>query len=260
MNLVSTAIGFVLLSIQLVAVTPYSFRAGTCGEGKSISKGHGTLGDSGSSLSTSQLVVDWESTALDPTQVTSIGSASEHTLTLRSTDGSSFKGFLIRLSGKGGEDTKSALQVKDSSLSQDLSFCPDDIVAITHKNANGKTSVSVGFSFDTPAELTLEVTVVTTAKINWVHDKFDISVVAPVATESPSVSPSLSMIPTLNQSPSPSSTPTVSTAPSVSPPPTGTPTHTSSPTIGSPPNSASGGSTFLGCFIATLLFTVLVPL
>ena len=186
MKLVSASTALVLASLctqTVVYATPTG--AGTCGAGQAITNGHR---GSGGSLSSAALVINWGGTPLDQSVENTIGTGIEHMITLTSSGNTEFKGFLLRLSGKNGEDSSSALVVKDS-LGKVLNLCADDVIGMTHKHSNKKSSVTVGLTYAGEADLLLEVTVVTSAKSQWVYGTFDLKVAgnATAPTDGPTV-------------------------------------------------------------------------
>jgi len=77
-------------------------------------------------------------------------------------DGATFKGFLIKLSGKNGTDASSSLTMNDGdSSTQVLDGCEETATALCHTSNDGKSSASGTIMHSGKDEgLTLEVTVV----------------------------------------------------------------------------------------------------
>lgn len=158
--------------------------AATCGTGKSIMRGHrGT----GGTLASSDLVLMWGGVELDPSKTTTVGIDVDHTFQIISSDNAGFKGFLLRLSGKNGENASTTLVAVDS-FAKVNGLCNSDVSGITHRNSNKKSSVEVTLNHPQQAELFLEVTVVTTSSSNWAYDSFDISIAG--NSTAPSLPPS----------------------------------------------------------------------
>lgn len=127
-----------------------------------------------STLANSDFVLMWGGTELDPSETSTVGIGIRHTLKIISSGDAGFKGFLLRLSGKNGENASTTLVARDS-FAKVNDLCDADVIGITHVNANKKSSVEVTLNHPREAELFLEVTVVTT-KYLWAYDSFDISV------------------------------------------------------------------------------------
>ena len=126
---------------------------------------------------------------LNPSGTNTIGAATDHTFTLTTTDGSKFMGFLLRLSGKNGATASSTIfGANNDLLAQVSNLCASDVIGITHKGADGKSSITITLNHPEAAALLLEVTVVTTNQINWSYDAFDLLVSGDAtATASPTV-------------------------------------------------------------------------
>lgn len=153
----------------------YPFGSGHCNTGtSSTAMGHG---GSPRSLSEANIGVFWGGTEMDPSApiTTTMGVNQVHTLTVIRTDASQFIGFLVRLSGKNGENVASAL-VGTESISQVSNLCESNVKALTHVNSRSKERVTMSLSYPAEAELLLEVTVVTNTKSNWFYGSFDINV------------------------------------------------------------------------------------
>ena len=164
-----------------------SIGSSTCAAGKSIASGHGGTGKTFES----NLVLKWGGDEFDPSATNTIRAATDHPLTLTTDNGSKFKGFLLRLSGKNGATASSTTFVAvDSSSSQISDLCTSDVIGITHTDAKGKSSVAFTLNHPEAAELLLEVTVVTKNQISWAYAAFDLNISADdTATASPTVTP-----------------------------------------------------------------------
>jgi len=179
------AAAFLLESSHVLA---NSIGSSTCAAGQSIASGHG---GTGKTFAESNLVLKWGGDEFDPSATNTIRAATDHPLTLTTDNGSKFKGFLLRLSGKNGATASSTTFVAvDSSSSQVSDLCTSDVIGITHTDAKGKSSVAFTLNHPEAAEMLLEVTVVTKNQISWAYAAFDLNISADdTATASPTVTP-----------------------------------------------------------------------
>ena len=190
MKSISTAvILFVAASLPHSNVLANPNGAGTCATGKSIARGHG---GTGTTFVASNLILKWGGAELNSSATNTIAAATDHTFTLVTSDDSRFKGFLLRLSGKNGATASSTTFVAaDSSLAKVTSRCAPGLIGITHRSNSQKSGIAVTLNHPEAAELLLEVTVVTTNRVNWAYEAFDLSVSSrdDAATASPTVTP-----------------------------------------------------------------------
>jgi hypothetical protein len=161
-------------------VAAFPFGAGHCSAGTAIANAaHGTSGsgslDNGNYELRIQEIPSADSSAssscprkkFKSKRTASLYTGTEYKVTLKTDDDDGyFRGFLFRLSGKGGDedDIKQAMIVSPDSaaIGKDHTMCTDidAVVGVTHTNASDKTSVDVILNFVQPVEATLEVTVV----------------------------------------------------------------------------------------------------
>jgi hypothetical protein len=203
-NLVSVlcvVLTFIAARTSTNHVAAFPMGAGHCDTGKAIANGaHGTSGSGSLANGNYELRIleeiasdaasSWScpSKKMKPNRKASLYTGTEYTITLSSKDaddGGYFKGFLIRLSGKQGEDhVKEALILgpESASVGQDHPLCipHPGVAGVTHVNPIDKTTVDVILSFNQPVEALLEVTVVRNndpmGNNLWYYDSYDIVV------------------------------------------------------------------------------------
>lgn len=180
-----------ILSSFQCARNAYSFpsQAGHCNYGDLSDKNslHGQIGNG--SLYNGYLQVQINSTLLESDKKLFIHGNKEYnvkmdfvpTLILEDDEDSYFKGFLFRLSGLHDENVYGSLSVNDDDKKAQIkSFgCSDYISAVTHTNADLKSSIELKLEYvgDVPASLLLEVTVVVDGKPDkWFYDKYQLEV------------------------------------------------------------------------------------
>jgi hypothetical protein len=197
-----------LLHSNIHSVDAFPGAAGHCSTGDLAGKGSPHGEDGGGAISNGSLRVTFDSTSLTSFTTATLNAFQEYTVTLDFNPGSTgffYRGFLFRLSGKGGQDVEGSFYVDgtDSNV-QTKSGCATGISAMTHTNRDDKTSVSFKFQYteSANADLLLEVTTLRQKEGNdWFYTPFNIQIgsdqTAPPATSAPTSSPS--------EAPSPSS-------------------------------------------------------
>ena len=173
----------------ILNVSSFPSQAGHCNHGDLSDKNslHGQIGSG--SLYNSNLQVQINSIPLEREKKFFMDGNKEYnvkmdfvpTPILEDDEDSFFKGFLFRLSGLHNENVYGSLSVNDDDKkAQVKSFgCSDYISAVTHTNADLKSSVELKLEYvgDIPASLLLEVTVVVDGKPDkWFYDKYQLEV------------------------------------------------------------------------------------
>mmetsp|Transcript_21626 Transcript_21626/g.27291 ORF Transcript_21626/g.27291 Transcript_21626/m.27291 type:complete len:355 (+) Transcript_21626:168-1232(+) len=247
---------FLLLASRCDA---YSSYAGTCASGKSIGGNsygsHGAMGKG--SLDNGNLMLSIENDdvlefKLSDQTITVLDTTS-YSVDLKGETNTNmlFRGFLIRLEALSGQDISTALTPISSNAQPMPNFiaCGINVEAITHINANDKSSTTFELNLKEPGNYKFEVTVVISnmprGSNEWYYSSYDIEVesstLAPVRSPSrgpsqyPSTSPSVistmvpSKSPIIESSNTPSSgqtgVPSVEQSNSISQAPTITPSN-----------------------------------
>lgn len=237
-------------SCTITVVLAYPFGAGHCSSGTAIANlSHGTTGRGSlrngnyqirlvtSTSGTTSTTSSSSSITLVPGPPAFLYTQTEYKITLAVRDGISdvfFRGFLLRLSGKEGEDVKEYMAMSPEYSTGALgggknhTMCSATVAGVTHTDASDKTSVDAILLFKEPiAQARLEVTVVQrnsnpSGSNLWYYDSYDIVVSqappptnGPTSWHHPSASPSVT--PQMYPSYLPSTLPSQQHGPSVHP-------------------------------------------
>jgi hypothetical protein len=133
----------------------------------SFKSSHGSTGsgglESGDVTLSSTSGTSTESSNLNELGTLDVGT--EYTLTIENAGGEPYKGFLVRVSDKSGADVSGLVRTKTDDA-QILSLCESNVAGITHTDNDLKSGVSMTLQLNAPAQLLVEVTVVTANNVN----------------------------------------------------------------------------------------------
>mmetsp|Transcript_10062 Transcript_10062/g.15078 ORF Transcript_10062/g.15078 Transcript_10062/m.15078 type:complete len:633 (-) Transcript_10062:106-2004(-) len=235
-----------LCSLLLQQATMYvhatTSGSGSCHAGSKIipSSYHGS--DPAGDIASSNMAVTINGIALNSAAPNSLATSTTHTLTVSSSNGGTFRGFLIRVSSPNGSVDASTVisptsnddNVSKGGTSWDATImgnsqvpisCAAGVSAVTHVDINTKSEVQAELVLDLDAALDLEITVMTDTGFTYYYSKYTLQFETPNTdpTSTPSAMPTtvtkpptaapVTLTPTTSIKPSPN--PTTTFQPSV---------------------------------------------
>jgi hypothetical protein len=178
-----------LASVLTSRIDAYPTRAGHCATGAQIGELSGGVHDreGSGSLEDHNFTISFDDLILKPGEVLELVAGKAYDVTFGGTE--VFLGFLLRVSGLGGEELQDSLTVADKEsqllpstgeMTGFASACAENVAGLCHTTRDEKYFILTEFRVDVEAEVRIEVTIMTqdtgAGNGNWFFSSYRVNV------------------------------------------------------------------------------------